>query len=122
MSFRLFVYWCALCGGWAAVAGWALGQAIARGDTIGSTGIRGMFLGMLIALALGLVDALWIYAPRQAWRAIPRVFVCVTIGTVGGLVGGAAGQFLFDEFDNLVAFQILGWVLTGLMVGVSVGS
>jgi hypothetical protein len=122
MSFRLFIYWCALCGGWAAVVGWALGQAVARGDTLGSTGIKGMFLGMLIALALGLVDALWIYAARQFWRAIPRVLVCMAIGTIGGLVGGVVGQMLFDEFDNLVIFQIFGWVLTGLMVGVSIGS
>jgi hypothetical protein len=122
MSFRLFVYWCALCGGWAAVVGWALGQAIARGDSLGSTGIKGMFLGMLIALALGFVDAVWIYSLRQLSQVIPRVFVCVAIGTIGGLIGGAVGQFLYDEVGNLVAFQIFGWVLTGLMVGVSIGS
>ncbi len=56
------------------------------------------------------------------WRVLPRVFVCVAIGTVGGLVGGSAGQFLFEAFADLVAFQIFGWVLTGLMVGVSIGS
>jgi hypothetical protein len=122
MSFRVFVYWCALCGGWAAVVGWGLGQVIARGDSLGSTGIKGMFLGMLIALALGFVDAVWIYSLRQLRQVIPRVFVCVAIGTVGGLVGGAVGQFLYDEVGNIVAFQIVGWVLTGLMVGVSIGS
>jgi FHA domain len=122
MSFRRFVYWCAVCGGWAAVLGWGLGRVPAQGDTLGGTGIKGMFLGMLIALALGLVDALWIFALRQVWRAAPRVAVCVAIGTVGGLVGGSVGQFLFDEFENLAAFQIFGWVLTGLMVGVSIGS
>ena len=122
MSFRLFIYWCALCGGWAAVVGWGLGNLIARGDSLGSTGIKGMFLGMLIVLALGLVDALWTYSFRQLRQVIPRVFVCVMIGTVGGLVGGAVGQFLYDEIGNLSAFQIFGWVLTGLMVGVSIGS
>jgi FHA domain len=122
MSFRLFVYWCALCGGWAAVAGWGLGRLIARGASVGGTGIKGMFLGMLIALALGLVDALWTYALRQAWRALPRLLTCVVIGTVGGLLGGGIGQFLFDELGGLVVFQIFGWALTGLMVGVSIGS
>jgi hypothetical protein len=122
MSFRLFVYWCALCGGWAAVAGWGLGMLMARGDSVGGTGIKGMLLGMLIALALGLVDALWIYALRPLRRVLPRLFVCVAIGTVGGLLGGSIGQFLFDELNNLVVFQIFGWVLTGLMVGVSIGS
>jgi hypothetical protein len=122
MSFRRFVYWCALCGGWAAVLGWVLGQLIARGDSVGSTGIKGMFLGTAIALALGLVDGLWIAGLRPFRRALPRLFVCVAIGSVGGLVGGSLGQLLFDKLDNLVAFHVFGWVLTGLMVGVSIGS
>ena len=122
MSFRLFVYWCALGGGWAAVVGWWLGRVFAYGGSAGGAGIKGMFLGMVIALAVGLVDALWIYSLRQVRRVVPRVFVGVAIGTVGGLVGGGAGQFLFDEFANLAVFQILGWVLTGLMVGLSIGS
>jgi hypothetical protein len=122
MSFRLFVYWCGLCGGWAAVLGWGLGRLAAHGDSAGGSGIKGMFLGMLIALALGLVDALWVYSLRPIWRTVPRLFVCVAVGAVGGLFGGAVGQFLFDEFANLVVFQIAGWVLTGLMVGVSIGS
>ena len=85
----------------------ALGRTIARGETLGSTGIKGMFLGMLIALALGLVDALWLYSLRQFHQVIPRVFVCVAIGTVGGLLGGVVGQFLYDEFENLAAFSNL---------------
>jgi hypothetical protein len=121
MSFRLFVYWSALCGGWAAVAGWGLGRLIAHGTPVAKTGIKGMFLGMLIALALGLVDAVWIYGLRQFRRVVPRLTVCVVIGTIGGLLGGGLGQLLFDEFSDLVVFQIFGWVLTGLMVGVSIG-
>ena len=122
MSFRLFVYWCALCGGWAAALGWALGQVVAAGDSLGGTGLKGMFLGLFIALALGLVDALWVYSLRPFRRVVARVLVCVAVGAVGGLVGGAAGQLLFDEFENLAAFQIFGWVLTGLMVGAAIGS
>jgi hypothetical protein len=122
MSFRLFVYWCALCGGWAAVAGWGLGRLVAHSDSPGSTGIKGMFLGLLIALALGLVDGLWVYSLRQFQRVIPRLVVGVVIGAIGGLIGGSVGQFLYDEFGNLVIFQIFGWVLTGLMIGVSIGS
>ena len=121
MSFRRFVYWCAICGGWAAVVGWALGRALAQGDTLGGTGIKGMCLGMLIALALGLVDALWIYALRSSWRVVSRVAMCVGVGAIGGLVGGTIGQLLYDAFGNLMAFQIFGWVLTGLMVGLSIG-
>jgi hypothetical protein len=122
MSFRMFVYWCALGGGWAAVGGWVLGRLVAHGDSPGASGIKGMFLGLFIALALGLVDALWVFSLRQVGRVVPRVFVCVAIGMVGGLVGGATGQYLFDTFTSATIFQILGWVLTGLMVGVSIGS
>jgi hypothetical protein len=122
MSFCRFVYWCALCGGWAAVLGWVLGRLVARGESVGSTGIKGMFLGTAIALALGVVDGLWVSALRPVWRALPRLLVCVAVGSVGGLLGGTLGQVLFDKLDNLVAFHVFGWVLTGLMVGVSIGS
>jgi hypothetical protein len=121
MSFRAFVYWCALIGGWGAAVGWGLGRLIARGESLGGTGIKGMFLGMLIALALGLVDALWVFSLRQFWRALPRVLVCVALGTVGGLLGGLVGQMLFD-WENRTEYLIGGWVLTGLMVGMSIGS
>jgi hypothetical protein len=120
MSFRKFVYWCALCGGWAAAVGWALGFVIVRTDSLAGTGIKGLFLGMLIGLALGLVDALWVFSLRQLSRVLPRVLIGAAIGSVGGLVGGIAGQLLFD-WKNLSALLICGWVLTGLMVGVSVG-
>ena len=73
MSFRLFVYWCALCGGWAAAGGWALGHALAHGDTLGATGIKGMFLGMTIALAWGPSMRLWVFSLRYCGsRASPR--------------------------------------------------
>jgi hypothetical protein len=120
MSFLRFVYWCALCGGWAASAGWLLGRVTAHEGSLGGTGLRGMFLGMLIALALGTVDALWVYSVRQLRHVIPRVILCVLVGTVGGLVGGVVGQLLYD-WHNLDALLIFGWVLTGLMVGASIG-
>jgi hypothetical protein len=121
MSFRYFVYWCALCGGWAALAGWALGRLIAGDDPLGSVGIKGMCLGLLIALALGVVDALWVYSLRQLRHVAPRVLACTAVGAVGGLVGGFTGQLLFD-WKHLALLLILGWVLTGLMVGVAIGA
>jgi hypothetical protein len=121
VSFRLFVWWCALCGGWAAAAGWVLGRLVALGDSVGSTGLKGMFLGMAIALALGVVDALWVYSLRQFWLILPRVLVCGVIGTVGGALGGVLGQILFD-WQDLDGLLLVGWMLTGLMVGLAVGS
>jgi len=121
VSFRLFVWWSALWGGWGAALGWALGRLLARGDALGSTGIKGMFLGMLVALALGLVDAVWVFSLRPFWRVLPRVFVCAAVGAGGGLLGGLAGQLLYD-WHSMTLLLLLGWVLTGLMVGASVGS
>jgi hypothetical protein len=121
MSFRLFIVWSALCGGWAAAAGWALGFWAVRNDSLGATGIKGMFLGMLIALGLGLVDALWVYSLRQVFRIGPRVLVCVAVGSVGGLAGSLAGQLLYN-WKNQPSLLVLGWVLTGVMVGASIGT
>ena len=121
MSFRRFVYWCALCGGWAAAAGWGLGRLIAGDNPLGSAGVKGMCLGLPTALALGLVDAMWVYSLRQLRHVVPRVVACVAVGTVGGLLGGFVGQLLFD-WKNLALLLVIGWVLTGLMVGVSLGT
>ena len=59
MSLRLFIYYCALCGSWAAFLGWGIGLFLSPSSPLGNVGIRGMWLGMFIALGLGLVDALW---------------------------------------------------------------
>jgi FHA domain len=121
MSFRRFVYWCALCGGWAALAGWAVGRRLAGDDPLGGAGIKGLCLGTLIALGLGVVDAVWVYSLRQVRQAAPRVLACVAVGSVGGLSGGVVGQLLYER-HNLAVLLVLGWALTGLMVGVAVGA
>src|SRR5262249_11472234 len=51
----------------------------------------------------------------------PRVLACVAVGSVGGVSGGVVGQLLFD-WHNRAVLLILGWVLTGLMVGVAIGA
>src|SRR5262245_41306042 len=106
MSFRLFIYYCALCGGWAAFFGWILGRLIYPHNDIGRAGIRGMFLGMLVALGLSMVDALWNVSLKQVLQILQRVGVAVLVGCVGGLLGGIVGQALF----NLSAiFFVFGW-------------
>jgi hypothetical protein len=50
-----------------------------------------------------------------------RVFVAVLVGLVGGMVGGMVGQRLF-LWQPLSAFLILGWTITGLLIGASLGA
>src|SRR3954467_2216902 len=110
MSFRAFIYYCALCGGWAALCGWFLGR-VATGenpDSLGGTGIKGLCLGLAVTVALGFVDALWTFSFRQIVQVGPRVLVSVVVGTVGGLLGGLVGQKLFDLM-TLSLFVVFGW-------------
>ncbi len=118
MSFRLFVYFSALCGAWAALAGWALGRVAAGEDPLASAAFKAMYLGMLVALALGVVDCLWSFSLRQVRQVLPRVVTATLGGALGGLVGGFAGQFLFS-WQSRVGFFVLGWALTGLLIGAS---
>jgi hypothetical protein len=128
MSFRLFIYYCALCGGWAAFFGWILGKLIYPQNEIGKTGIRGMFLGMLVALGLSLVDALWNVSFKQVGAVLQRVGVAVLVGCVGGLLGGILGQYLYQPTEAgsvteklFTILLIFGWALTGLLLGFAQG-
>ncbi|MCI0682224.1 MAG: FHA domain-containing protein [Gemmataceae bacterium] len=125
MSFRLFVYYSALCGGWAALVGWLLGVLFAPGSPgqadLGRNGIIGMFLGLMIATGLGLVDALWILPWQRFGQILLRVMIAVVIGAVGGLVGGMIGHVLYD-FLQIDALLMVGWMIVGLLCGASVGS
>jgi len=118
MSFRLFIYYCALCGGWAAFFGWILGRLLSPHNPLGNAGIKGMFLGMLVALGLSLVDALWNVSFKQAGQVLQRVGVAVLVGCVGGLLGGIIGQALYGVS---AIFFVFGWTLTGALVGTSIG-
>jgi hypothetical protein len=120
MSFRLFIYYCALCGGGGAFAGWALGRLVRVENPILWAGIIGLFLGLGVAFALGLVDALWVCSLRQIGAVLGRVFVAVVVGGGGGLVGGVLSQSLY-EVKALNLFKVIGWTFTGLLIGLSLG-
>jgi len=120
MSFRLFIYYCALCGGWAAFAGWALGQRVSPDSPLGKAGIRGLFLGLTVAMGLGLVDAIWNLSMRRTGLVALRVGVALLVGAVGGLIGGMAGHLLLDATHMQLVF-VIGWTITGLLIGTSVG-
>jgi hypothetical protein len=127
MSFRLFIYYSAACGGVTAFASWALGRQAATHHTVAVAGIRAMGLGLLVALALALVDGLWTFGRHRVFTLLPRMLVAGIIGAVGGLVGGVVGQVLFDVFDQLHLPLLsgvgwtLGWTITGMLIGISVG-
>ncbi|HZU35108.1 MAG TPA: hypothetical protein VFA18_04325, partial [Gemmataceae bacterium] len=123
MSFRLFIYYCALCGGCAAYIGWMLGwMAVGRGSENHLTvdmGVVGMHLGLLVALGLGLVDALWNHSILQIGQFIMRVAMAVALGGLGGLLGGLIGQGLVSVSP---AFRVIGWTITGVLIGASLGA
>lgn len=121
MSFRLFVYYCALVGGWAAFAGWALGRNLAPLGELAQAGVKGFCLGLTVALGIGFVDALWDVSIYRFVQVTMRVLSAVLVGSIGGLLGGVIGQLLFG-LTEMSAFLVLGWAITGMLVGVSIGS
>jgi MFS family permease len=121
MSFRLFIYHCAAWGGFAALAGWALGLGIAVRNPVGETGLKGLLLGLLLGLMLGLVDALGNVSPGRHAVVLMRALVATVAGAFAGLAGGLVGQSLFMLWHR-DATLLVGWALTGLLVGGSLGA
>jgi hypothetical protein len=66
------------------------------------------------------VDALWVYSLRRIVAIVVRVLTAVVVGTLGGLLGGLVGQLLYGWFER-EAFLVLGWTITGFLIGVSLG-
>ena len=127
MSFKLFIYYCAICGGWAALVGWAVGQALAAplpGNWLGADFVRamiqGMALGTTVACALGFVDVLWSTGGRGMSQAFLKGLVIAGVGCVSGLLGALVGQGVYRA-SGLEVLTLFGWALTGLLIGASVG-
>src|SRR5580765_1534873 len=120
MSFRLFIYYCVLVGGWAAFVGFWLGLRLVPSNDLGSDGFKAMWLGMTVAFGLGLVDNLWNLSLTQLPVIFMRLSVGIMVGGIGGLLGGVLGHVLYTATDWTV-FYVFGWTLTGLLVGASVG-
>jgi hypothetical protein len=129
MSFKLFIYYCALLGGWAALVGWGVGQALASPlpDSLGEetrpflrTLILGLTLGASVACALGFLDVLWGLGGRHMGQALMKGMVVAVIGCISGLLGSAVGQVVY-RVTNWEASTVFGWTLTGLLIGASIG-
>jgi hypothetical protein len=117
MTFRLFIYYCAVCGGWAALLAWAVTEGL------GVPQIRSLWLrtaatsglvGLLLAGAVGTVDAILNAMGRER---LLRILVCVGVGFFGGILGGILGELL----HSLRLFRFLGWMVVGMMIGASIG-
>lgn len=121
MSFKLFIYYCALCGGWAAFLAWGMAQVggfnprTSSLKEIVSAPLTAGVLGLLVAGAVGAMDALLNAVGSQR---LVRVGICLAIGLVGGLVGGLIGQLLYNLSHWTL---VVGWILMGVAVGASVG-
>src|SRR5438105_349362 len=120
MSFRLFIYYCAVLGGCAALVGWALGRAADIEHHVMDQAVKALFLGMVVALALGLLDALWNGHAGRLGGLVQRVIVAVVIGSLGGFLGGLLGQVLYAATGKDLVY-LAGWIITGALVGAAPG-
>jgi hypothetical protein len=129
MSFRLFVYYCALGGAWAGFVGWLLARFLAPEIAPGNTdyfpyvlraSMFGMFLGFSIAFGLSFLDATFSVSLRQVGKVFVRVFAAVLVGLFGGLFGAFIGGSLYYVTQWSVFF-ILSWTIVGFLIGMSIG-
>ncbi len=122
MTFRLFIYYCALGGGWAAFLAWGLlaliGIATVEGKSLGQVALIGTFLGLLVAAALGLVDGLLNSTGSQRYV---RVLVSGAIGLAGGALGAVLGTALYEAGNERLIWLVAGWMVAGLLIGAASG-
>ena len=126
MSFRWFIYYCAVCGGCAALIGWVLGIIPHLGANVMQDALKALCLGLMLGGVLAVIDSLVNFSWAQIVTAALRVLTAAFFGGVGGFFGGmitgAITRGLYWMPTPLVIIgQILGWTLTGLLIGASVG-
>jgi hypothetical protein len=128
MSFRRFIYYCALCGAWAAFIGWIPGRIASISDdhALLRQGVKAMLLGLAVALALGLVDAIWNVPFSQLQTIGLRVFTAIVIASLGAFVSGLVGEFMRVEVSGNrfleAVFWVVAWTITGTIIGASLGA
>lgn len=116
MSFRWFIYYCALFGGCAAYVGWVLGRLPPVQHHVFQAAVKGLFLGLALAVGLTLVDAVWHLSGREGCAVVLRVIVAGLVGGVGGFMGGMIGQILYGLTQSGI-FLVFGWTITGVLIG-----
>src|SRR5438128_1276062 len=130
MSFKNFIYYCALCGGWAAFVAWIFAQVLFYNDKtalglwldkypVVQSGLTAAVLGLLVASAIGFLDAL---LNAVGFQRMVRAMVCLGAGLVGGLLGGMMGELMYgwskpNEYsDGMEILRVAGWALVGVVI------
>jgi hypothetical protein len=122
MSFRLFIYYCAVCGAWAALIAWAVIRAAGlhaeqadKSQLILYSTVIGAVLGVLLSLVVGTLDAL---LNSVGSERVIRPLVCVVVGLIGGMTGACVGEAMYQY---LSLSKVVGWMLAGAAIGMSIG-
>jgi hypothetical protein len=135
MSFRSFIYYCAMLGGCTAFIGWVLGLPVEwflkhlfhitdeEYLKIGDGALEGLLLGLMVAFGVGSLDAL--LSGNRFFGMIGRIFVAVCVGSFGGAFGGAIGSVFVVKLQSIpilaYIFTVFGWTMTGLLIGAAPG-
>src|SRR5437868_847311 len=109
MSFKIFIYYCAVLGGWAAFLVWGINQVPAIQaitNELVKTSLIAALLGLLLAGTVGALDA-QLNASEQERGG--RIVICAMIGLLGGLVAGLLGQALARYVTTHLI--IVAWIL-----------
>ena len=125
MSFRWFLYYCAVCGGCAALVGWALGKFPPLPPSVLLDAIKALCVGVMLGVVLALVDSLAAFAWSRVVVVAARSLTAGIVGGFAGLFGGLITGGVTRHLSNpsiQIAGQIIGWSLTGLLIGASVGA
>jgi hypothetical protein len=118
MSFQLFIYYCAVAGGWAAfvAALIVVGGVNEIENLLLRASLTGALLGAFVAAAVGFVDS--ILNDKGAARFL-RTALCALLGALAGASGGFIGEFLAQKAGVPI---VAGWVLAGTLIGASLGA
>jgi hypothetical protein len=123
MSLNRFVYYCAVTGGWAALAAWLVAEWLFfRGDAWGAA-LPGIVRDTLTAAIVGgvLGVGMWVVAgmTNARWaQLLKRARLGLVGGLLGGGLGGLVGAFLYSYVGAPRAF---GWLIMGMGIGVAEG-
>src|SRR5436305_635317 len=95
MTFRLFIYYCALGGGWAAFLAWGLVRMLPVeeiSEPVWRAGLIGGILGLMVGLAQGFLKEAWV-AVETGRRAGRRMMLSKEETTIGRAEGCDIGLF-----------------------------